>query len=266
MENEFQHEAIPEKVETKMKRLKKYLLLAFLITWALWWGDALLVRLTDLQESDVLPQVLFTVGGLGPAIAALLCFDGKLTLRRLGMFLFGCKKSSAAVLLLLLALEAAAIGLSLRERNPAISTSAIPLIFLQAVTVYGGSEELGWRGVLQPLLQKKLPWAAATLLVGAVWALWHLPLWFIEGNSHQGSPFLGFALLAILLSFWLAAVVNSRGSVFWCMLLHGASNTLLSVFVIKVNFILLLGLLLLTALSVYLSARGVQAQRAVKTS
>jgi len=36
MENEFQHEAIPEKAETEMKRLKKYLLLAFLITWALW--------------------------------------------------------------------------------------------------------------------------------------------------------------------------------------------------------------------------------------
>ena len=40
-----------------MKQLTKYLTLTFLITWVLWWGDALLVKYTALQESNFVPMV-----------------------------------------------------------------------------------------------------------------------------------------------------------------------------------------------------------------
>lgn len=38
-------------------------------------------------------------------------------------------------------------------------------------------EDLGWRGSLQPQLQSKWSAISATVMVGIVWVIWHLPLW-----------------------------------------------------------------------------------------
>lgn len=239
-----------------MNRLRKYLLTTFFITWALWIGDALLVRFADFQESDFLPMVLFTAGGFGPTIAAICCMEQKKSLKNILRFIFCNKKFSVLALLAFVAMASLTFGLSSMELNTAIPLTAIPLVLLEAITLYGGNEELGWRGVMQPVLQAELPYPVATLIVGVVWSIWHAPLWFIEGNSHQGSSFVIFSVLAILLTFWLSAIINSGGSVFWCMILHGVCNTLLSVFVIKVNSILILGLLLMTAISILISIRS----------
>lgn len=47
-----------------MHKLKKYLIITFLITWVLWWSDAILVKVTSMRESNILPMLLFTLGGL----------------------------------------------------------------------------------------------------------------------------------------------------------------------------------------------------------
>ena len=46
-------------------------------------------------------------------------------------------------------------------------------------------EELGWRGVLQPKLAGRMGWLAASLAVGAIWLVWHLPLWTIDSPHAQ---------------------------------------------------------------------------------
>lgn len=237
------------------KRLYKFLIFTFLITWVLWWGDAFLVKFTSFQESDLLPMILFTVGGFGPTIAALFCLDKKFTLKNIFSFIFKCDKKSVLILLLFVALEFFAFGVSSMEFNTQIPKTLIPIIVLQAIIIYGGNEGLGWRGIMQPVIQKKMPYPIATLIVGVVWSLWHIPLWFIEGNSHQGSSFIVFSLLAILLTYWLSAIINSRGSVFFCMILHGITNTLLSVFVIKFNLLLVIGLILTTVISIFISLK-----------
>lgn len=237
------------------KQLKKYILITFALTWTLWWGNALLVKLTSLQENNLLPMILFTMGGFGPTIAALFCMEDKLSVKGVINFIFRCNIKSTVVLVVFLIMEIATFGLSSMERNSQISVGLIPLIILQAIVVYGGNEELGWRGIMQPLMQKKLSYPIATLIVGIVWAIWHLPLWFIKGNSHQGSSFIVFAILAILLCYWLSAVKNCNGSVFFCMVMHGITNTLLSVFVIKVNWLLITGLIVMTILANYISMK-----------
>ncbi|MGB4118105.1 MAG: CPBP family intramembrane glutamic endopeptidase [Polaromonas sp.] len=40
-------------------------------------------------------------------------------------------------------------------------------------------EELGWRGFALPAMQARLGWRAASLVLGAVWGVWYLPLFFI---------------------------------------------------------------------------------------
>ena len=55
----------------------------------------------------------------------------------------------------------------------------LPLMFVKMFTVAmltGGNEEHGWRGVLQPLLQRSKSPLVVALIIGVVWELWHFPL------------------------------------------------------------------------------------------
>jgi membrane protease YdiL (CAAX protease family) len=237
-------------------------MITFLITWTLWFGDAILVKLTPLKESDFIPMILFTIGGFGPTIAALFCLEEKLTTKSISKFIFRSNKKSLLLLILFIGLETMTFGLSSMELNKAISVSSIPMIVLLAIFIYGGNEELGWRGIMQPIIQKSLPYPLATFIVGAVWSVWHIPLWFIEGNSHQGSSFFVFAVLAIFLSYWLSTIINFCGSIFYCMILHSVTNTLLSIFVIKVNWIFITGLILLTTLAIFISIVSKNSEKA----
>lgn len=109
---------------------------------------------------------------------------------------------------------------------------------------------------MQPLLEKKLNFPVAAIITGIVWGIWHIPLWFVNGSSQQNMSFIFFLILAVILSFWLAAIYKKTECVFVCSVFHGLTNTLLSVFVIKVNVLLVIGLLALLVYSIYLWYRG----------
>jgi len=57
-------------------------------------------------------------------------------------------------------------------------------------------EELGWRGYVLDRLQEKQSALVSSLILGVVWSLWHLPMFFIEGSYQAG---LGIGTL----EFWL---------------------------------------------------------------
>ena len=53
-------------------------------------------------------------------------------------------------------------------------------------------EEFGWRGCARSSLQERFDWPVASLGLGMVWGVWHLPLFFIAGASqalHAGINF-----------------------------------------------------------------------------
>ncbi len=141
-------------------------------------------------------------------------------------------------------------SVSLASAAPSTIALTVFVVFLQATILYGGEEELGWRGTLQPLLQKKMPFIPATLIVGVIWVIWHIPLWFIEGDSHQSMPFYSFAIMGVLLSFWLAALYNVSDSIILCLVLHGLTNTLMGVCLITSDVAYGIGLALLTLASI----------------
>lgn len=61
------------------------------------------------------------------------------------------------------------------------------LTFLVIMLVFGPlPEELGWRGYALPQLIKQLTPLSASILLGSVWAIWHLPLFFIPGTYQAG--------------------------------------------------------------------------------
>lgn len=242
------------------KRLIKYLLLTFIITWICWWADALLIKVTDLSEGDILPMVLFTVGGFGPTIAACICMEDGFSKTHLKKFLFNNSGKNWAFLFVALFLETVVFGgssagiISSIPRTP-VAVIVVLIVFLQAAILYGGNEELGWRGIMQPILQQKMKSPIATFATGIVWVCWHIPLWFIEGNSHQSMSFFTFAILGIALSYWLSAIYNFTGAIVFCMIMHGWTNTLMGVLDIKESGTYYIGLLLLTMASIVASVK-----------
>jgi len=72
--------------------------------------------------------------------------------------------------------------------------SIIPSILFATLIPF--IEELGWRGYVLDRLQEKQSALVSSLILGVVWSLWHLPLFFVPG-SYQAN--LGIGTLA----FWL---------------------------------------------------------------
>ncbi len=236
----------------EMKRLRKFLIITFAITAIAWGSLAILTKLCIVSFTHPIGTILHILGGFGPTIAALFVSEEKLTFKSIINFVFRYKKKSMIYLGILAISEIVVIGVSSMELNSALPWYLIPLVFLQAVFIYGGEEELGWRGIMQPILEKKFKFPIATVITGVVWGIWHIPLWFIDGSSQQNMDFPFFLVFAIILSFWLAAIYKKTKCVFACMVFHGLTNTLLSVFVIKLNVILVVGLIAMLAYSIYL--------------
>ncbi len=99
------------------------------------------------------------------------------------------------------------------------------LVSIAISTPFQAGEEIGWRGYGLPRLGAQLGLARASLLLGAIWAGWHLPLFFVPGHNNHEQSFPAFAIGGIGLSVamaWLYA--NTRGSLLLAMLMHSAVN------------------------------------------
>lgn len=87
-------------------------------------------------------------------------------------------------------------------------------------------EEVGWRGFALPQLQKRYTALIATLIVGILWGLWHLPLFFWAGNPMSEYPFLPWFIGTVAGSFIYTWLYNStKGSLLLITLFHIARNT-----------------------------------------
>ncbi|HUX21664.1 MAG TPA: CPBP family intramembrane glutamic endopeptidase [Spirochaetia bacterium] len=110
-----------------------------------------------------------------------------------------------------------------------------PILFV--LIFFGGgplAEEIGWRGFALPRLQSRYGSLPGTLLLGGVWAFWHLPDFLT--TAQRGGPGSGLSLLYINLPIFVVMVVamaviftwvfnNTGGSLFIAMLLHASINT-----------------------------------------
>lgn len=96
------------------------------------------------------------------------------------------------------------------------------------ILIFGGplGEEIGWRGFLLPRLQGKFSPFIASLVIGIIWACWHLPLFFIVGTVQNGTSFPLFVLSTLNLTLQITWVFNrTKGSLIFPILFHTASNT-----------------------------------------
>jgi len=114
-----------------------------------------------------------------------------------------------------------------KERLPMLLPSIwlfIPYL-LMMIFLGGGQEEFGWRGYALPLLEKQFGLWLANIVLGIIWACWHLPLWFISGTSQTYMNFGGFILLTVGYCFlfsWIRYISGNRP--FSGLFVHGVAN------------------------------------------
>ena len=100
------------------------------------------------------------------------------------------------------------------------------LWFFMLFTFAGGlAEEFGWRGYAIDRLQAKYNALYSSILLGVIWAFWHLPFWFVSGSSHQKSSFLWFLVFVIFLSILYTWIYNNtEGNLLASTIFHAMSN------------------------------------------
>jgi membrane protease YdiL (CAAX protease family) len=138
--------------------------------------------------------------------------------------------------------------------------SVIPsIIFL--IIFAGIGEEFGWRGFAMPRLQARHNALISSLIVGVLWSLWHLPLYFIKGTSQNDwvmaggffPTFFTYSAFVIAWSIQMGWVFNNtKGSVLLAAVVHGAGNAWLGSIDVfsRGGFI---GLVIFTAVNVIVS-------------
>ena len=219
------------KDSSSVKQILMFLLWTFGISWSAWLASAFL-------RIPIISQVLTIAGVFGPAIGAKLVL-GK-SFKELLASIGSARKRTWVHLLILTILYTLSI-VFWSPLLPGFSPLRIALLFLMTTFLTGGNEEIGWQGFLQPSLEKILPFPLATVTTGLIWAVWHLPLFFTAA--------------CVLARFWLAALYKVSQSILYCVLFHGAINTIgEGIFLGKgtENPLFFLGYILMAAYSIYL--------------
>ncbi|MFG2936707.1 type II CAAX prenyl endopeptidase Rce1 family protein [Streptomyces sp. NPDC048282] len=192
--------------------LALYFAVTFTTSWAFWLAAIALGG----SVKDSPAAVPYVLGGFGPVIGAIVvrarrarrrepapAHTVRLRLsRRLGWVLPLLVLASVTVLAgAVLAHLLGGPVVSLAEGRSLVSDAGGPVPFFVAMLVAGPlSEEPGWRGTAYPRMRASLGRLQAGLLLGAVWALWHVPLFFVRGTLQAGFGLISWSGLLFVLS------------------------------------------------------------------
>ena len=198
-----------------------------------------------LNLSPYVVQSLAIAGLLGPTLSAFIMtavIEGKRgigrSLRRIVRWRVGLRWYLFAIVVLPAVMMLATIIRPGALESLDISAQPFGLAYLHAfisMALIGGPlfEEPGWTGFAQPRLQRLCGPLVGGLILGSLWALWHLPGFLIPSQDLRDIPprgtVLDFAVFALalmglrLIIMWV--VNNTRNSVLMAILVHASWNT-----------------------------------------
>lgn len=208
-----------------------FFLLTFTISWLIWLPYVLhgLGILTLSEAAISLMTLAVMLGAFAPLIAALICIGrikGKSGIKEFFRESFDFKTRwffyILALLLPLLVTAAAhyivnSTGIDNLPGNlfPENISMPIPVLvipyFLLILIAGGGQEEFGWRGFAQGPMQEKYGVLMGSALIGIIWGLWHLPLWFMPEEGHAYYSFAAFLVYTISTAITIGWLYNASG-------------------------------------------------------
>jgi uncharacterized protein len=183
-----------------------YFVLAFLLSWLAW----PLVALNP-ESSPLLP--------FGPLIAAAVVAALSGGLRelfgQLGRWRSAPRWYLAAVLVPVAAAALAAVvtvaaGGSASVGSTVPNAAQVAATFLSTVLLVGLFEEVGWRGYALPRLQQRMSGRRAALLLGVIWAAWHLPELVSDPTGQR--PVIQFVIFVVAQSVFLSWLYNGSAA------------------------------------------------------
>lgn len=216
-----------------------FLGVAFAFSWACW--GVVILRGVDYLSVSVLP--FFVLGSFGPSVAALVVRVR--THSWTNPPIAGARRwpwpaaVGAGLLLGSLSTVVAVAGtgathqpgLDVYAGRQALTSFGLPVVFLLVYLLLGPlSEEPGWRGWLYPRVRRRAGPGLSALGFGPLWALWHLPLFFIPGTYQHGLGVVSWGGVLFLLSTTGLCVIVSYayerlGRLPAAVAVHFASNT-----------------------------------------
>ncbi|WP_244531582.1 CPBP family intramembrane glutamic endopeptidase [Halogranum amylolyticum] len=185
----------------------------------------------------------FVAGGFGPALAGAVVtwLDGGSVwawVRQIVRWRVAPRWYLAAIFLPLLVVGLASVAIVLLGTNvdPTVLSGRLSLVlgsYVFVALIGGGNEEPGWRGFALPRLEEWYAPVPATLILGVVWAFWHLPQLVADPNAVYSFAWLVEEIPGIVLrvvnivgfAFLLTWIYNETESVLLALLLHAGINT-----------------------------------------
>ncbi|KAA2260093.1 CPBP family intramembrane metalloprotease [Solihabitans fulvus] len=222
--------------------LALYFAVTFATTWALW----LVAIVLGAPGGPSSPIVV--LGAFGPAIGAIVVRIRRAVRRqpapartvplrlwpRLLLVLPMLVLTSATVLGgALLASLLGGPAVSLTGGQTLITTVGGPVPFVISMLIAGPlAEEPGWRGTAYPRMRASMGRIPAALLLGVVWAVWHVPLFFIPGTVQATLGLFSWSGLAFMVSVIPMALLTGyayeRAGVAASIAVHFAGNVTLA--------------------------------------
>ncbi|MBN1861150.1 MAG: CPBP family intramembrane metalloprotease, partial [Candidatus Thermoplasmatota archaeon] len=204
----------------------RFFLLAFILSWVIWIPLTLShFKLGPFKISEDISSIIRLLGVLMPMVSALLLtafYGGRPAilslLSRLKIWRVSWKWWIAVVLVFPALLILAGVLYNRFSDQPSISllpiTAAVLLANIIFLTIASLGEEIGWRGVALPALLKRYNPLTASVILGIVWATWHLPFWIlIDTLSQFGAGYFVLNYIFIVpTTFYITWVfINSKG-------------------------------------------------------
>ena len=207
-----------------MAQLLAFLALTFTLAWTIF--------LTVPPRGGLNP--LFLLGVFAPSLAAIAvtvsCGGAqgvRALLAPLSRVDVGIRWYAFAILFMPLVKVGAAAGVRLIDSAfPPLGSNLalLPFAVLLSTPIQAG-EEIGWRGFALPRLADRIGMRAASILLGLIWAVWHLPLFYVPGADTTGQSFPVYLAQVTAISVamaWLYA--HTGGSLLLVMLMHSSIN------------------------------------------
>jgi len=222
----------------------KFFLLTFAYSWIIWIPsvlDGLGIQLPfSVKEYSI---VVVIIGAFAPLLAAITLVYREEGSKGIRAFFRQALDFKIKPIYLILALAlpllihviahylALGVGLDVAKTLFPTDIPTAPIIlaipyFVLMLIIGGGQEEFGWRGYAQEPLQEKIGVIPASLVIGVIWGIWHLPLWFMAGDLHSAYSFLAFVMMTTSISIMYAWLYNSSGKkLIVVIFFHAMSNT-----------------------------------------
>jgi membrane protease YdiL (CAAX protease family) len=206
----------------------------FLLTYGLAWAFFIPVAATAHPSIGPVQTLVLTVGAFAPAVVALWLTartQGDQGVQRLVERALHWRVGARWYLLAVGYMAAIKLTVALVLRS---STGAWPrfgtepwylmVVAIAFSTPVQAGEEIGWRGYALPRLTARFGLRSASLLLGLIWACWHMPFFFVRGADTYGQPFAIYLLQVTAISVAMAWVYARTGSLLLVMLMHAAIN------------------------------------------